>query len=178
LIDWPFIYAREDGQGGRALDGYWPGGRSGVTIADGVDLGYLTPEETVALDPSVRAKIKPYIGVKGGAADALLRGTPLHLTDAECEAIEAPKREEMLSMLSARYLADAAFPFEDIPDAAQTVLMSVTWQYGDPWRRTPNFWGICCRRDWTGAVAALRHFGDKYPTRRRIEADYLESHLP
>lgn len=178
-IDWPFIYQREDGAGGRRHAAYWPGGKSGVTIADGMDLGELSAGELAAYPAQLRGKIKPYVGVTGLDAHKLLVTLPaLVLSDAECEALEAPKRASMIAALSIHYDKDSAGPrLADIPAAAQTVLMSVTWQYGTPWARTPHFWTICCRQDWNGAVDALRNFGDPYGPRRHIEADYLERGL-
>lgn len=176
-IDWPFIYGREDGPHGRWLTGYWPGGSSGVTIADGVDLGQMTAEEANQFPADLRVKIDPYIGVRGSGAEDLLRAHPLTLTDEECEQIEEPKRASMLRALAVRYEMDANCAFDDIPDAAQTVMMSVSWQYGAIWARCPHFWRECCARNWPQVIAELRDFHDPYPTRRNTEADYLAVHL-
>lgn len=178
MIDWAFISARE---GGQQLHGYVPtgndGNKSGVTIATGIDLGYYSRDAVAGLPNALRVKISPFIGLIGDMARHWLAANPLTVTPEEADLIEAPKRYEMQVSLSSHYLKDSAVAFESIPDAAQTVLMSVTWQYGTPWVRTPHFWSICCKRDWQGAIAALRNFNDPYPSRRNLEADYLESHL-
>ena len=178
MIDWHFLSARE---GGQRLRGYVPdgdnGNKSGVTIATGIDLGYYSRDAAAGLPNALRVKIAPYIGLTGDMARHWLAANPLTVTKEEADLIEAPKRHEMEVALSSHYVKDAHTPFEGIPDAAQTVLASVTWQYGSTWSRCPHFWAICCKRDWKGAIAALRDFRDPYPSRRNLEADYLESHL-
>jgi GH24 family phage-related lysozyme (muramidase) len=57
------------------------------------------------------------------------------------------------------------------------VVASVAFQYGDLSRRTPNFWRQVTSGDWDAALNNLRHFGDKYPTRRNKEADLLAKDL-
>ncbi len=180
MIIWPLIYGEEDDPRiGRALTGYWPKDQmlSGVTVADGIDLGQYSEREMAALPPDLQEKIKPYLGVKGPRAQFLLNASPLALTNAECELIEAPKRQEMTAQLSRQYLKAAAEPFESLDDIPQTVLMDVTWQYGTPWVRCPRFWRLACARDWTGLIAELRNFGDSYTKRRNDEADWLSKWL-
>lgn len=175
MIDWSFISSRE---GGRLLRGYVPGGgKSGVTILDGIDLGFFSQTALAQLPQDLRTKLFPYIGLTGAAAIARLAARPLAVTEAEADLIEAVRRRELQTALTTQYLRDAAHPFEQLPDAAQTVLMSVTWQYGDPWRRCPRFWNFCIARDWHGVYGELMDFGDAFPTRRKLEAAYLKHSL-
>jgi len=177
-IYWPYIYLCEDGPGGRKLVAYWPGANSGVSVADGMDLGQLENSIFNALTEPLKDKLLPYLGLRGLAAHKALLLHPLTLTDAECEELEAPKRAVMTASLSIHYDRDSAGPrFGDIPAGPQTAMMSVHWQYGALWVATPRFWTTCCRQDWKGAIAELRDFHDAYPTRRNRDADYLEAHL-
>lgn len=51
----------------------WPGGASGVTIGVGYDLGYQTDfakDWADLLSPADLARLKPWVGVKGGGASA------------------------------------------------------------------------------------------------------------
>lgn len=173
MIDWQFICTLEDGSGGCALKGYWPGGLSGVTIANGLDLGYYSAAMAKSLAPDLQEKIAPFVGLKGIEAESALLQQSLVLSEQECEALESPKRAEMIETLSGAYHRATGHDFEALPDAAQTVMMSLQWQYGSLPTRCPHFWSLCCAQDWAGAVNELRHFGDKYPTRRNREADYL-----
>ncbi|HEY8947982.1 MAG TPA: pesticin C-terminus-like muramidase [Rhizomicrobium sp.] len=177
MIDWNTITALEGGQLLRAYIPRTTGNKSGVTIAGGIDLGYYSLADCARLPGDLPERLHPYIGLTGDRARAELIGHPLSVTKAEADAIEAPKRLGIIGQLSLRYVRDAAFPFEKLPDAAQTVLASVAWQYGDPWHDCPKFWKAACARDWPAVVAELRDFGDAFPTRRRQEADYLEKHL-
>jgi GH24 family phage-related lysozyme (muramidase) len=53
----------------------------------------------------------------------------------------------------------------------------VAFQYGDLASRTPNFWRQVVAHDWSAACANLANFGDRYPTRRKQEAQLLGSLL-
>jgi GH24 family phage-related lysozyme (muramidase) len=64
--------------------------------------------------------------------------------------------------------------FSQLPPEAQTVIASVSFQYGDLATRTPTFWGHVTNERWQKAVDELRNFGDRYPTRRGKEADLLQ----
>lgn len=187
MIDWRFIGELE-GQG--ALTGYVPTdaagnvlGHSGVTVATGVDLGQMTAIELprLHLPDALRAKVLPYIGVQGAGALALLAARPLTISQAESDMLDAADRATEIEALELAWLRavprDAPF-FNMLPDACQTVIASVAFQYGPALRRRcPRFWGRATALDWAGAIAELRDFGDAYPTRRHREADYLEAWL-
>lgn len=69
---------------------------------------------------------------------------------------------------------DSETPFHELTDKQQTVIASVSFQYGHLPSRTPNFWRQVTNDDWGAAIKNLRNFGDRYPTRRNTEANYLE----
>jgi GH24 family phage-related lysozyme (muramidase) len=172
-IDWPWIAAKE----GYKTSAYWPGGVSGVTIGHGIDLGYYSDSEfrsLTASDPALAAKIAGYRDVTGIEAHTLVRLSPLTLTDAECLALEIPKRESLLAGLHAA-CQRAGLALEDMPAAAQTVLMDLTWNFGEPWYRCPKFWACVCALSWPGCIAELRNFGGQpeLVSRRNDEADLL-----
>lgn len=187
MIDWPFLGRLE----GSRLAGYVPVdhaglplGRSGVTIATGVDLGQVSPQQIDrwALSPGLRARLRPYAGIRGPLALRTLHGAPLAVSEPEARAITAAVAEPHLQGLRHRFndVAQHAMPplvfWDRIPDAAQTVIFSVDWQYGDLERECPRFWRAAAgAQDWTAVIAELRAFGDAYPTRRNSEADYLEA---
>jgi hypothetical protein len=176
VIDWPFIGTLE----GRRLSGYVPnpkGSNSGVTIGTGVDLGQIGPAELSALSPSLQAALQPYVGLRGQAAVDFLQGHPLALTGADIDALDGVVDGASVTPLRAAYFKSTDKNFDTLPDACQTVMASVTFQYGTPWLRCPKFWSSCVARDWRMAVAILNDFGDAYSTRRKKEAAYLQHYL-
>ncbi|HEX23222.1 MAG TPA: peptidase, partial [Chromatiales bacterium] len=65
--------------------------------------------------------------------------------------------------------------FVDIPAQAQTVIVSVSFQYGVGLSvRAPKFWKAVTSQDWPETIKILRSFRDAYPTRRRKEAALME----
>jgi hypothetical protein len=62
----------------------WPGGESGITIGIGVDLGYTTDKEFMAVwSPSLNLNfinaLRPTIGLKGQKAKSMLKGEILNV---------------------------------------------------------------------------------------------------
>jgi len=176
MIDWSFIELLE----GRRLAGYVPdpeGSNSGVTIASGVDLGQISPDIVATLPADIKDAIQPYIGLRKVDAVDALKLRPLVLTTSQCEVLNAAVRAPIVANLSSHYKRDAGVTFEAIPDAAQTVVCSVQFQYGTLWGRAPRFWEFCIRQNWPAVIDELRAFGDSYPSRRRKEANYLAAAL-
>jgi len=65
--------------------------------------------------------------------------------------------------------------FIDFPPQAQTVIASVSFQYGVGLNiRAPKFWKAITSQDWPETIKLLKYFGDAYPTRRKKEAALLE----
>ncbi|TVR97801.1 MAG: peptidase [Rhodospirillales bacterium] len=182
-IDWSFISQLE---GGRRLTGYVPAAafsQSGVTVATGCDLGQRSRAEIDALNipESLKAKLRPYADLKTAAAEAMLRQQPLTLTAAEAEALDEAVKQPIVDALETRYDAAVSsspgrLTFARLPHPAQTVIASVAFQYGANLpARTPRFWRAVTAQDWAEAVRELRNFGDAYPTRRRREANLLNT---
>ncbi len=179
MIDFNFISDRE---GGRRTTGYVPdpeGSRSGVTIGTGIDLGQMGESDLEQFDfPSgLKDKLRPYLGIIKFEAVSLLNSMPLQVTDAEAELIDKQVKSRFLRGLERKFNDAAANRFDELPDGVQTVIASVAFQYGDLRTKTPNFWRQITTSDWQGAYSNLRNFGDKYPTRRNLEADLLQSSL-
>jgi hypothetical protein len=174
-IDWKFIATLE---GAGILEAYVPvpeTSNSGVTIATGVDLGQVSALELDGwpIDAALRTRLKPYCGLRKFAADDFCKANPLTITRAECEQIDLFVHTKHARRVEALYDSKSAARFAQLPDRAQTVIVSVGFQYGDLPSRCPTFWRHCVARNWHGAIAELRNFGDAYGTRRRKEADYL-----
>jgi hypothetical protein len=173
-INWKFIAARE----GTLLHGYVPDplrSHSGVTIATGFDIGNASADTIAKLSPALAAKLDPYHGLTRLPALHMLQLNPLTITVDEANEIDQLARQGTIAELEAKYSADAGTPFDSLPEPAQTVIASVTFQYGIPWSKTPRFWRHCIEQDWKAMYADLMNFGDKYPARRKLEAAYLST---
>ncbi|KAA8982885.1 pesticin C-terminus-like muramidase [Halospina sp. K52047b] len=171
-------------EGGSRTKGYVPlpeSSRSGVTIATGFDLGQRDEDDLkqLELDASLITKLKPYLGVKAEAAATLIQNNPLNVTESEAKSIDQAVKAAHIGKLRTRYRSATANKagklFFEIPAEAQTVIASVSFQYGVNLKVvTPKFWKAASSQDWRQSVAILRNFGDAYPTRRRKEARLLE----
>ena len=174
MIDYAFIAELE----GNSTTGYVPNPEtsiSGVTIASGFDLGQRDDDELdKAFEPTLAVKLKPYTGMIKAEAVACLQANPLQVSEAEAETINRYAHSQAEQSIRNQWQnSDAINPFDALPDQCQTVVASVSFQYGNLASRTPNFWRQVTAEDWDGAEANLRNFGDAYGTRRNKEADLL-----
>jgi len=179
MIDFTFIQALE----GNACEGYVPdpeNSQSGVTIACGFDLGARTQEElSQAFSTPLIDKLLPYAALKKQDAANKLAELPLRLSEDEVAEINRFSKQQAIQRLESQWnaCAETEMDFDDLSDACQTVVASVSFQYGSLRTRTPNFWRQVTQGEWRSALSNLRSFGDRYPTRRNKEADLLESWL-
>ncbi len=174
-VNFAFISGLE---GGPQLTGYVPdaaGSRSGVTVATGFDIGARSTGDLHRLLPAELAdKFAPYALLHGRHAATQLERLPLTISADDAEQIDLAVKSQLLTQLTGRFDAASAEPFASLPEHAQTVIASVAFQYGNLARRCPTFWGCAVRQDWQGMLAELNDFGDRYPTRRKREATYLQ----
>lgn len=175
-IDYKFL---SDLEGGSKTIGYVPAAgvsKSGVTIATGFDLGQRAEADLKALklDAALITKLKPYLGVKSKDAQDLIKKKPLTITAQQAQAIDKAVKAAHIAQLTLKYDAASKKKFADIPAEAQTVITSVSFQYGTGLSaRAPKFWKAVTTQDWPEAIKILNAFGDVYPTRRKKEAALL-----
>lgn len=185
-IDWRMIGELE----GNALDGYVLSrggvslGASGVTIGMGCDLGALDQSALDALDlpQALKDELKPYLARKGVDAQNSLAAAPLHLPPDDVDRLNAAVQWAQIEALRRAY-DQATGPevhFDDLPAAAQTVIASVKFQWGNIWsarHKSPavrEFWRAATARDWRSMQTLLRSWMPlTYKTRRDKEANYL-----
>lgn len=179
-IDYKFISDRE---GGSITEAYVPASevsKSGVTVATGFDLGQRNESDlnNLGLSAELVTKLKPYLGKTAKAASDALSAKSLTISAAEATEIDKAVKAKEVDKLKRRYAAaidnSAKTDFYSLPAEAQTVIASVSFQYGDLSAKTPKFWKAVSAQDWAEAVKLLRAFGDAYPTRRGLEATLLE----
>ena len=108
----------------------------------------------------------------------LLEKQPLEITEQEEKIINTYSHGTAENRLRTLWLnANPQVEFDQLDDICQTVIASVSFQYGNLSIRTPNFWQQIISGNWSAALKNLRDFGDKYSTRRNIEADLLAQYL-
>ena len=143
MIDWDFIGQLE----GYVLKGYVPNpetSNSGVTVGSGVDLGQMQASQLTSLPQDLQALLAPYLGLRKQAAVAALQARPLTITAAQADALDALARGGALTFIQQLYdKATSAGAFDGLPNQAQTVIASVSFQYGNLAARCPKFWGTC-----------------------------------
>ena len=176
-VDFDFIKKRE----GYKLNMYIPTdkkgkplGNSGSTIASGFDLGQRNEADLKGLPTSLVNKLKPYLGLKGSSADTYIKANPLVITDAEGVRINKFAKQQEIDRLKKDWEnSSSSVAFDDLTKGQATVVASVAFQYGDLPTRSPIFWKHVTNGDWSKAEQELRSFGDKYSSRRKLEANYL-----
>lgn len=169
-IDWKFISERE----GNRLKGYVPdadNSDSGVTIASGFDLGARGLSDLKGFPEDLVSILKPFLGLKGAEAKEAAKN--LIVTDDQASFINNFSKEEATNKLSAQWKEKTGTEFSALPMHKATTIASVAFQYGDLPSKTPNFWRQVTTDDWNAAEKNLRDFGDRYESRRNLEADYL-----
>lgn len=167
---------------GSSCKGYVPdpeNSRSGVTIASGFDIGQRSEKElSQAFNQDLCHKLLPYANKTKQSACEALSAQPLSISQEEANQINIYSHGDAQTKLINEWKrADAYCAFGALSQECQTVVASVAFQYGSLSVRTPNFWHQVTTGDWQGAYENLRHFGDKYPSRRNKEADLLAAWL-
>lgn len=181
-IDWDFIKSLES----LRLKGYIPKdakgiiGRSGVTVATGIDLGQQSAVqiELLPLSRQLKDKLKPYTNkIKKEAEDFLLKN-PLTLTAQEAQALDQAMKEREVKTFARRYHALTKLDFLDLPAQVQTVLTSLVWNFGtDLPGKYPSLWKHIRSQDWKGLANALENFPSlqiQLAIRRKREAAKLK----
>ncbi|WP_420240220.1 type VI secretion system tip protein TssI/VgrG, partial [Vibrio fluvialis] len=176
MINFEFIKELE----GVKKDGYVPdvkNSSSGVTIASGFDLGARSKSDLLALGlpQTLVDKLTPYLGYKKDEAVEFLAKNPLSVNEQELELlISKVKESETRRIVDLYNRTSKTTKFECLPWQAQTVIASVSYQYGYLPSETENFWKQAIEQDWSAMFNNLMKFGDKYPTRREKEAGLIK----
>jgi len=181
-IDFAFLSGLE---GGCRTTAYVPAendSKSGVTVATGFDLGQRSESDLtrLGLSSDLVARLKPYLGKVRKDASDLLKKTPLTITLQEAQTID--KLVKAVHVRSVKFAYNGAVAgdkakkkFEDLPAEAQTVIVSVSFQYGAGLSlATPKFWKAVVGQDWKEVSKILKAFGDRYRTRRNKEAALID----
>ena len=149
-----------------------------MTIATGFDLGQRDEADlkTLGLPSDLIATLKPYLGKRAKDAQEILAKAPLTITTAQADTIDKAVKKSHVDSMIRKYNAAAENKkkFTDLPAEAQTVIASISFQYGTNLDvRAPKFWKAAKAQDWKVCIAILTNYGDAYPTRRKKEAALL-----
>lgn len=177
-IDRSFVAGNESNDITKVVVPDVSGSQSGITVASGFDLGQIdvTQLRLFHFPHKLYEKLEPYVGLKGLKAKKYLASHPLDIKRNEALLIDQAVWKNKVNKIVAYYNGHSRNnkKFSDLPSEAQTVIADVSFQYGVHLAKvTPGFWECVSRQDWKGAVAELKHFGDRYPSRRHKEAKLL-----
>ncbi|MCR9072254.1 MAG: pesticin C-terminus-like muramidase [Alphaproteobacteria bacterium] len=169
------------------LRGHVPeAGRSGVTVGMGIDLGQRNEQDLrrAGLSPMEYDRLLPFLGrERDDAQKALdcfkyLYGKDFEIAEDTWRKLRDDYVALRIDPMIRRYnasLAPGRLRFDQLPTEIQTVIASVTWQYGTPAAKTPAFWAHVVDQDWDAALSELRNFRDAYQTRHTQEAFLMEA---
>jgi hypothetical protein len=178
-IDSQFIDRME----GSILKGYVPlpgKSRSGVTIASGFDLGqmHLKEFDQLPIQKDLKAKLRPYVGLKKFQAVAYLKAHPLTINAKEREELNEVAATKILLPLIQAYDKSSKTPFAQLPPQAQTALFSFAYQYGVGFmykRGNPKeLWNYYITQNWVKVSHTLHSF-KIYAPRRHQEAQLINT---
>jgi hypothetical protein len=180
-IDHSFIDEREGYSAKPYVPKYRSGkviDNSGVTIGSGVDLGQLSEQglKSLGVSQAIINKVKPALGVKGQKALGLTG--KVNLDSKEIKQLSDKVREANFSKYIQYYEKQTGKKFSALPAPVQTAVGSVITQYGPSLvTRAPKFNKAVLAGSVKSMDKELRNFGDKYPSRRKKEADLLSALL-
>ena len=167
---------------GSLLTGYVPlpkTTQSGVTIASGFDLGQVHLKEfnQLPITDALKAKLRPYVGLKRFKAVAFLKQHPLTINPVEMQELNVVAANKILLPLVKSYNQSSRVPFTALPAQAQTALFSFAYQYGPGFMKkasTRKLWNDYVKQNWSAVNATLKGF-KMYSTRRHQEARLVSS---
>ena len=159
-------------------------GKSGVTIANGLDLGQRNNLDDIDVSDNIKEKLTPYLEKKKQDALDELRKNPLVLTEDESKELSEAVERSYYNQVKNKFNKNKnGRDFETLPNAVKTALYSLYYNqgsigpkaleaasnddnYDDLIKEFRNYYK-------KGSKADKESAGD----RRRIEADYMEKML-
>lgn len=150
-------------------------GKSGVTIGLGIDLGQQNEKSLKEAGMSLETVriLKPYLGLKGVAAEKVLEKIPLVLSPSVTEKLSRGIMADNVEKLILKYDKGSTTPFRSLTPRQQTALYSVTHQYG--LSGAPKFLSYAQEGNWKAVRDELWNFGDpQQKSRNESTGAYLD----
>lgn len=153
-------------------------GASGVTIGTGCDLGQQNAAglRSMGVPEDLVSRFAPYLGKQGDDALLALHRTPLAVSDADCDTLDAAVHAHYVRRIARLYEGESAVAFCDIPRQAQAVTAHLFYHLGAS-KKYPNTWAALVRQDWAIAAAKLKNgalWAGPYDKGRASEGRLLE----
>ena len=171
-------------EGGSRRIGYVPSDSSGVTIDTGVDLNRTAASiKAWGFPKALEDKLIPYAGLKGEAARAKLKQTPLEVNDDEANLITRTVQKEFLQSAMNSWdktVGENGIQFKNLTTAQQTVLLSRTYHQGPGMPETPiaqAFYKSALSGDWVQAEQALRDYGGYKKVVTTVKGEKVQSQV-
>lgn len=151
---------------------------SGVTIADGFDLGQMHMSEfnKLPISDALKAKLAPYIGLKRLDAKSFLQSHPLTVNENELMELNKVAANKILIPLAQEYNKNSSVPFDHLPAQAQTAIFSYAYQHGPGFMHSASgraLWSAFTTQNW-GKASTLLKAAKMYAGRRHQEAALLD----
>ncbi|MEM8940484.1 MAG: pesticin C-terminus-like muramidase, partial [Bacteroidota bacterium] len=119
-------------------------GRSGVTIATGFDIGQQNAygiKKIFKSEPELISKYLPYVDKIKEDAISFLENNPLSITKEQAQKTDELIKEDQKNTVIRKYNSyDMPYKFESQPTGIQTVVMSVSFQYGAYSKHLTDMW--------------------------------------
>lgn len=164
----PYI-PKEDG---KVLD------NSGVTVASGVDLGAATEDsfKKMGVSDEIIKKVKPYLGLKGEAANKKLTETPATaLTEEEANELNKLVKKDRYNEVVKAFNKSSDIDWADLSDKRKAAITSVAFQYGLSKVKGWGLWKQFTEGKWDEASDNMLYdFNNEYLTRRGNTAALLK----
>lgn len=138
------------------------------------DKNYPYESQQHRLPPGLLNKLSAYIMKSKSSLTKTVKDNPLILTGTEAEITELKKKEQHVMKLIREYNLSSRTAFQKLPSEAQTVLFSLTYQYGIDKLKTTfsDVWMAALNQDWAFIHELLDQAG-VHVSRRRNEAELI-----
>jgi len=158
-------------------------GNSGVTVANGLDLGQRNNLDDLNIPEDLKLKLTPYLGVKREQALDLINNQPLELTNEEANVLADATDEAYYKQAESKFnINKYGKKFSDLPKEVRTVLNSVNFHTGSIGSKTIE--KAANDDDYSDLIDELENYYSNpqiqegfQGQRRKKEADYLRKNI-
>ena len=154
-------------------------GKSGVSIANALDLGQRTNLDDLELSESIKEKLRPYLGLQKEDAQDALASKPLELSDTEAKEVSVATQNAYYDKAEKnfnKYKVKGGKDFESLPKSVKTSLFSRQFHTGGMGSDNIKKASI---GDYESVIDNYKNSrGEKFVRdRRKGEAEYMQKSL-